>query len=132
MSVSDLIADQITVLRNAIRAGKKTVLIKRSGLLENIVDKMKAEGFIDNYKVVEDNKQGRIKLYLGYTVDDKPVMENIERVSKPGRRTYISSGDVRSVMGGVGAAIYSTSKGVLTDKEVREQGVGGELICRMW
>jgi len=132
MSVTDLIADQLTVIRNAIMAKKKTVTIKRSGVLENIVRIIKDEGFIDNYAIMEDNRQGQIKIYLRYTEDGDPAMERMEKTSKPGRRVYISADDVRSVRGGVGLAIYSTSKGVLTDSQAREQGVGGELICRIW
>lgn len=132
MSVTDLIADQLTVIRNAIQVGKKDVIVKRSGTLEGIIEIAKREGFIENYKVIEDNKQGKIKVYLKYLDDGTPVMENLKKISKSGRRTYISAKDVTSVMGGVGMAIYSTSKGLLTDKEAREQGVGGELICQIW
>ncbi len=132
MSVTDLIADQITVIRNAIRSGKKDVIIKRSGMLEGILKILKDEDFIENYKVIEDNKQGQIKVYLKYLDDGTPVLENLQRVSTPGRRRYISSGDVHSVMGGVGLAIYSTSKGLMTDKDARQQGIGGELVCKVW
>jgi small subunit ribosomal protein S8 len=132
MSVTDLIADQLTVIRNAIQVGKKDVIVKRSGTLEGIIEIAKREGFIENYKVIEDNKQGKIKVYLKYLDDGTPVMENLKKISKSGRRTYISAKDVASVMGGVGMAIYSTSKGLLTDKEAREQGVGGELLCQIW
>lgn len=132
MSVTDLIADQLTVIRNAIMSKKKTVIIKKSGVLEDIVKIIKEEGFIENYAVMEDNRQGQIKIYLKYTEDGDPVLEKLEKASKPGRRLYISAGDVKPVRGGVGLAIYSTSKGVLTDKQARDQGVGGELICRLW
>jgi small subunit ribosomal protein S8 len=132
MSVSDLIADQLTVIRNAIMAGKKTVMIKRSNLLEGVLDIAKREGFIDNYKAVEDNKQGRIKVYLKYEGDGTPVMDTLKRISKPGRREFIPAKNVKSVLGGVGIAILSTSKGLLTDAEAREQGVGGEVICHIW
>ncbi len=132
MSVTDLIADQLTVIRNAIMVGKKTVMIKKSGTLERIMDIVKDEGFIDNYRVVEDNKQGQIKVYLNYLEDGKPVMEGLKRVSTPGLRQHIQSKKVKSVKGGVGIAILSTSKGVMTDKEAREQGVGGEVICEIW
>ncbi len=132
MSVTDLIADQITVIRNAIMAKKKDVIIKRSGIIEQIIEITKREGFIDNYAIIEDSKQNKIKIYLKYDDSGKPVMENLERISTPGRRMYISAEDVKSVMGGVGIAIYSTSKGLLTDKEAKDQGVGGELICKIW
>ena len=132
MSVTDLIADQLTVIRNAIMVGKKTVIIKRSGILEGIVDIMKREGFIDDYQKIEDNQQGKLKIYLKYTDDGTPVMETLTRVSKPGRREHIPAKKVVPVRGGVGVAIYSTNKGLKTDKETREAGLGGELICRMW
>jgi len=132
MSVTDLIADQLTVIRNAIRVSKKTVIIKRSGVLEEILRIIKREGFIENYVVIEDNKQGQIKVYLKYLDDGTPVMENLKRVSTPGRRKYVPGKEVKSVMGGVGLSVISTSKGVLTDEEAREQGVGGELLCQVW
>jgi small subunit ribosomal protein S8 len=132
MSVTDLIADQLTVIRNAVRAGKKTVIIKRSGMLEKIMEIIKKEGFIENYKAMEDNKQGQIKIYLKYLDGGEPVMENLKRISKPGLRQYVPAKKVKSVRGGVGVAIFSTSKGLLTDKEAREQDIGGELICEIW
>ncbi|MDP8298464.1 MAG: 30S ribosomal protein S8 [Candidatus Tantalella remota] len=132
MSVTDLIADQLTVIRNAIRAGKKTVIIKRSRILQDIIEIIKNEGFVENYVVMEDNQQGKIKIYLKYLEDGKPVMENLKRISKPGRRVYVGSDDVKPVMGGVGLSIYSTSKGVITDTKVREEGVGGEHLCQIW
>jgi small subunit ribosomal protein S8 len=132
MSVTDLIADQLTVIRNAIGIGKKTVTIKRSGIIEGIVDIIKREGFIENYRVIEDTKQGQIKIYLKYLDDGTPIMEGLKRISKPGRRAYAPTKQVKDVMGGVGLSILSTSKGLLTDKEAREAGVGGEVICQIW
>ena len=132
MSVTDLIADQLTVIRNGLMAGKKSVIIKRSTLLEGLMKIIKEEGFIENYKVIEDNKQGLIKVYLKYLEDGASVIENLERVSTPGLRRYIPSEKIKSVLGGSGIAILSTSKGLLTDKDAKEQGVGGELICRVW
>ena len=132
MSISDLIADQLTVIRNAIRGGKMTVTIKRSGVLEGIMDIIKREGFIENYRVIEDSKQGQIKVYLKYLDDGTPVMEAVKRVSTPGLRHYVPAKKVRDVLGGVGISIFSTSKGLLTDKEVKEKGIGGELICQIW
>ena len=132
MSVTDLIADQLTVIRNAIRVGKKDVVIKRSGIIEGIIEIIKKEGFIDNYKVIEDNKQGRIKVYLKYLDDGTPVMEGLKRISKSGRRQYVPVKKVKNVMGGVGLSILSTNKGLLTDKEAKEQGIGGEIVCQIW
>lgn len=132
MSVTDLIADQLTVIRNAIMAEKKTVIIKRSGILEGIVDIIKREGFVDNYQVIEDKMQGKIKIYLKYLEDGTPVMEGLKRVSRPGLRKHVASKEIKSVMGGVGVSILSTNKGLLTDKEAKEQGIGGEMICEIW
>jgi small subunit ribosomal protein S8 len=132
MSVTDLIADQLTVVRNGIMAGKKTVILKRSNVLENIMKIIKDEGFIENYKVIEDNKQGKIKVYLKYTEEGLPVMENLKKISKPGRRQYIASDKIKSVMGGVGLSIISTNKGLITDKKAQEEGIGGEVICQVW
>ncbi len=132
MSVTDLIADQLTVMRNAIMAGKKDVIIKRSGIIEGIVEIMKKEGFIENYKVIEDTRQGKIKVYLKSLEDGTPVMNTLNRISKPGRRTYLSAKKVKSVMGGVGISVLSTSKGLLTDSQARELGLGGEIICKIW
>lgn len=132
MSVTDLIADQLTVIRNAVRSGKKEVIIKRSGLIEKVIDIIKREGFIENYQVIEDKKQGKIKIYLKYLDNGTPVMTTLLRVSKPGRREYIPARQVKSVLGGVGIAIISTSKGLLTDKEAQEQHMGGEVICQVW
>jgi len=132
MSVTDLIADQLTVIRNAIMSGKKTVIIRKSGTLEGIIGIIKREGFVEDYQVIEDNRQGKIKIYLKSLEDGTPVMENLKKISTPGRRTYVQAKDVKKVMGGVGVAILSTSKGLLTDKEAKEQGVGGEILCQVW
>jgi len=132
MSVSDFIADQLTIIRNGIRVSKKSVIVKNSKMMEGILNIIKREGFIDNYKIIEDNKQGTIKVYLKYTEEGTSVIEDLQKVSTPGLRQYIPNKQLKSVMGGIGVAIYSTSKGLLTDKEVGEQGIGGELICKIW
>lgn len=132
MSVTDLIADQLTVIRNAIMAGKKSVIIKRSGVIEGIVGILKNEGFIENYTVIEDNKQNKIKIYLKYTADESPVMKQLERVSTPGLRKYVACEDINLVMGGVGISILSTSRGLLTGREAKDHNIGGEMICRIY
>jgi len=132
MSVTDLIADQLTVIRNAIKVGKKSVIVKRSSIIEGILEIIKKEGFIDNYKKIEDTKQGEIKVYLKYLEDGTPVMEELKRISKCGRREYVSVRKIKSVMGGVGISIFSTSKGLLTGEEAKNQGIGGELVCQIW
>lgn len=132
MSVTDLIADQLTVIRNAIRAGKNTVIIKNSKIIKGIVDIAKREGFVENYQVIEDNKQGKIKVYLRYLDNGKSALTILRRVSSPGLRAYVPAKKIKSVLGGVGIAIYSTDKGLLTDREAKNQGIGGELICQIW
>jgi len=113
-------------------AKKKNVIIRRSKFIEDIVSIVKREGFIDDYKVIEDNKQGKIKIYLKWLDDGTSVMEQLKKISTPGRRDYVSAKNVKNVMGGVGIAILSTSKGLMTDKEAKEAGVGGEVVCQVW
>ena len=93
---------------------------------------IKREGFIEDYQVIEDNQQGKIKVYLKYIEDGRPVMEGLKRISSPGLREYVPTKNIKDVMGGVGISIISTSKGLLTDKEAVEQSVGGEVICQIW
>jgi len=132
MSISDPIADALTRIRNAYRAKKESVDIKCSNLLEKICDILKREGFIDNYKKIEDNKQGIIKVYLKYLRGGRPALTYVQRVSRSGRRYYSSKDKIPSVLQGFGIAVLSTSKGILTDKEARKLGVGGEVICEVY
>jgi len=132
MSVTDLIADQLTVIRNAIRAKQKSVVIKRSKMLEDMVGIIKREGFIEDFQVIEDNQQGKLKIYFKVFEDGTLAMEDLKRMSTPGRRQYIPVKNIKSVKGGVGFAIMSTDKGLLTDKDAKAQGVGGEVICQIW
>jgi len=132
MSVTDLIADQLTVIRNAVRVGKKSVIVKRSNIIEGILEIIKKEGFIDNYKEIVDTKHRQIKVYLKYLDDGTPVLEELKRISKCGLREYVPVKKIKSVMGGVGISIFSTSKGLLTGEEAKSQGVGGELVCQIW
>lgn len=132
MSLSDLIADQLTIIRNGLRVGKKSVIVKKSGTIEGILKIILDEGFIENYKVIADNKQGLIKVYLKYTEDEVPVIEQLKRISKPGRREYVHAQGVKPVRGGIGISIVSTSKGLMTDAQAREAGIGGEVICQIW
>lgn len=132
MTVSDLISDQLTVVRNAIMAKKKTVIIKRSGVLEGIMSIIQKEGFINNYAEIEDNKQNMIKVYLKYDEEERPVMQHLEKVSTPGLRRYTSCEDIKSVLGGVGIVILSTSKGLMTGREAKKQGIGGEIVCKVY
>ena len=101
-------------------------------MVEGIMKIVKREGFIDDYRVIEDDKQGKIKIYLKWIEDGTPVMEVLKKVSTPGLRRYVAAKKVKDIMGGVGISILSTSKGLLTGKEAKEQGVGGEVVCNIW
>lgn len=132
MSVSDPIADMLTVIRNGCRAKHKRVEVPASRLKSEILKVLLKEKFISNYKYIEDGKQGKLRIYLKYTPDEKSVISGIERVSTPGLRRYVNAKNVPRVQGGLGIAIISTSRGVMTDKEARKLGVGGEVICKIW
>ncbi|SHE73531.1 SSU ribosomal protein S8P [Marinitoga hydrogenitolerans DSM 16785] len=132
---SDPVADMLTRIRNANLVMKESVEIPASNLKRNIAEILKREGYISDYKFIEDGKQGILKIQLKYKGDRKnkqKVIHSIIRVSKPGRRVYVSKDKIPTVKGGMGISIISTSKGILTDKEARELGVGGELICYVW
>jgi len=131
MSRTDLIADALTMMRNALLAKKDNVDIPASGSLKAILEILKKEAYIDNFKFIEDKKQGILRIYLKYLAS-KPAIRNIKRVSKPGLRVYVKRDKVPSVLRGKGLAIISTSRGIMTDKEAKELGVGGELIAYVW
>jgi len=131
MSRTDLIADALTMMRNALLAKKDNVDIPASGSLKAILEILKKEAYIDNFKFIEDKKQGILRIYLKYLAS-KPAIRNIKRVSKPGLRVYVKRDKVPSVLRGRGLAIISTSRGIMTDKEAKELGVGGELIAYVW
>ncbi|MDI9357339.1 MAG: 30S ribosomal protein S8 [Phycisphaerales bacterium] len=127
--VTDPIADYLTRIRNAQMAGHLTVEIPASNLKKRITEILYEQGYIFKYTFEEDNKQGIIKIALKYNQQTKqPVIQNMERVSRPGLRQYSKSNNIRRVMNGLGLAILSTSKGVLTDKQAKEQQVGGEVL----
>ena len=132
MSVTDPIGDMLTVIRNGSKAKKESVLIKRSWTNERILDIFKKEGFISNHKTIEDNKQGMVKVYLRYESDRTSFLTGLKKISKPGRRVYLKNQDIKSVYGGIGLALISTSKGIMTDKEAKDQKVGGEVLCHIW
>lgn len=129
MSMTDPIADMLTRIRNATMAKLQKVDIPSSNLKVSLANVLKAEGFIKNFKVIADNKQGLLRIYLKYVDEKEPVITEIKRVSKPGSRVYVGCDEIPSVKNGMGIAILSTSKGILTDKAAREAGVGGEIIC---
>ena len=132
MAVSDPVADFLTCVRNAIQARHRKVDVPASSLKQEITKLLLRERFINNFKLIEDGKQGVLRLYLKYNADDVNVITGIKRVSKPGRRVYVGKTAVPRVMGGLGTTIVSTSKGVMTDREAREAGLGGELLAQVW
>ncbi|NJD92217.1 MAG: 30S ribosomal protein S8 [Geobacter sp.] len=132
MSMTDPIADLLTRIRNGAMAKLQKVDIPSSNMKVGIVNVLKNEGFIKNYKLISDQKQGILRIYLKYINETDSVISEIKRISKPGGRRYVKSDKIPSVKQGLGIAILSTSKGLLTDKVARESGVGGELICTVW
>ena len=129
MSLSDPIADMLTRVRNATRIGKTDVRIKASKVCQGIADVLKSEGYIVGYDKIDDGTQGIIKIDLKYSDTGISVINDIKRVSKPGRRMYTTVADMPKVLGGLGVAIVSTSKGVMSDKNCRNENIGGELLC---
>ncbi len=131
MQMSDVIADMLTRIRNANNAKHNTVDIPASNIKKSIADILTAEGYIKGYNIVEDGKQGIIRITLKYNGKEK-VIKGLRRVSKPGLRIYAGSEDMPRVMNGLGVAIVSTSKGLMTDKEARKQNIGGEVLAFVW
>jgi len=130
---SDPISDYLTRLRNAIRANHKVVEIPASNIKKDITKILFEKGYILNYKFIEDNKQGIIKIALKYNAQTKlPAIQKLERVSSPGLRKYAHTTNLPRVINGLGIAIISTSKGLMTDKEARKENVGGEVICYVY
>lgn len=132
MQITDTIADLLTRIRNASSAKHATVDIPASNVKKAITEILLNEGYIKGYQVVEDGKQGIIRITLKYDENRTPVISGIRRVSKPGLRIYSSCEDMPKVMKGLGVAIVSTSKGIVTDKKARELGVGGEVLAFVW
>ena len=131
MSRSDLIADVFTIIRNAIKIKKDAVDLPASNNIKAIIAILKNNEYIDNFKLIDDKKQGVVRVYLKY-VAGKSAIRNLKRISKPGLRVYVAGKKIPSVLRGRGLAIISTSKGVMIDKDAREQGVGGEVIGYIW
>jgi small subunit ribosomal protein S8 len=131
MSRTDLIADTFTMIRNAIMAKKENLDVPASKRSGEILEILKRENYIDNYKLIEDKKQGILRIYLKYT-GNKSAIRTIKRVSRPGLRIYVKRDKIPRVLRGKGIAIISTSKGILTDKEAKVQGIGGEVIGYVW
>jgi small subunit ribosomal protein S8 len=131
MSRTDLIADAFTMMRNAIMAKKENLDIPASNTLKSIMGILKDEGYIDNFKLIEDKKQGVLRVYLKYNAG-KSAIKNIKRISRPGLKVYVKRDKVPTVLRGRGIAIISTSKGIMTDAAVKAQNLGGEVIAYVW
>ena len=132
MAITDPIADMLTRIRNAGKAKLNSVDIPGSKVKTELAKVMKSEGFIRNYKFIKDGKQGILRVYLKYGDNQSHVILEMHSVSKPSRRIYTSASDVKPIYNGMGVAILSTSKGILTDKQARKENVGGEVLCTMF
>ena len=130
--MTDPIADMLTRIRNAVNAKHKVVEVPASNIKKSIAQILLDEGFIDGFNVTDDGKQGIITIDLKYGPNEEKVISGIKRISKPGHRVYARANEVPKVLGGLGIAIVSTSKGLVTDKVARKEGIGGEVICYVW
>ena len=130
--MTDPIADMLTRIRNANLVYHESVDIPASNLKKELARILKQEGFIRDYRVIDDGKQGVVRIYLKYGANKQRVISGLKRISKPGRRVYARRDEIPRVLGGLGVAVLSTSRGIMTDKEARKLGVGGEVICYVW
>lgn len=131
MTMTDPVADYLTRLRNALQAGQKRVDVPASNLKREITKVLEANKFISGFTEVKDTAQGVLRIQLKYA-DSRPVISGLKRVSRPGLRKYVDATEVPRVLGGLGIAVLSTSRGVMTDKQARAQRVGGEVLCEIW
>jgi small subunit ribosomal protein S8 len=132
MAVSDPIADMLTRIRNGAKARFNSVDVPGSKLKTEIAKILKDEGFIKNFKFLKDGKQGILRVYLKYGSGQSEVVYGLKRISKPGRRVYVKSDEIKPVYNGMGISILSTSRGIMTDKKARKENVGGEILCNIW
>ena len=132
MSMSDPLADLLTRIRNAVMVRHETVDVPMSNLKVGVVKVLREEGYINNYEIIEDNKQGTLRIALKYGPNNERVITGIRRVSKPGLRKYLKADDIPKVLSGLGISILSTSKGIITDSEARRLRIGGEILCEAW
>jgi small subunit ribosomal protein S8 len=132
MAMSDPIADMLTRIRNAGKAKIGTIDVPGSKLKVELARVLKDEGFIRNYKFLKDNKQGILRIYMKYTENEACAIFGLKRISKVSKRTYMKSRDIKPVLNGMGISVLSTSKGVLTDRQARQENVGGEILCTIW
>ena len=128
----DTIGDFCTCIRNAIFSGKEKLDVPSSNIRKNIADKLQQYGYIRGYRVVDDGKQGLMRIYLKYDEQQAPAIHSIQRVSRPSCRRYIKADDIQDVRSGYGLTILSTNRGVLSGREARKQRVGGEVLCEIW
>ena len=132
MQITDPIADMLTRIRNANSAKHETVEVPSSNMKKAIVEILNEEGYIKNYQVIDDGKQGIIRITLKYGQDNEKALTGLKRVSKPGLRIYAGADELPRVLKGLGIAIVSTSKGIMTDKKARKENVGGEVLAYVW
>ncbi|MBW1711817.1 MAG: 30S ribosomal protein S8 [Deltaproteobacteria bacterium] len=132
MSMSDPIADMLTRIRNALMVKYSRVDIPASQTKINIAKVLKSEGYIKNYKIIKDNRQGLLRIHLRYDDEAAPVITGLQRVSRPGRRVYSRAKDLPQVLNGLGVNIISTSQGLMTDRQARQENLGGEVLCSIW
>lgn len=132
MTVTDPIADMLTRIRNAVMVQHDSVLIPSSKMKIAIAKRLREEGFINDYEMVRDKSHRMIKIHLKYDENNRPIINGLERVSKPGLRVYVGSKEIPRIYGGLGIAIVSTSKGVMTGQKAWHEGIGGELLCYVW
>ena len=132
MSMTDPIADMLTRIRNAVQARKDEVEIPASRIKASIAKILKEEGFIKNYKVLKNSPQGTMNVMLKKMEGDESVIHEVKKISKPGLRVYVGVDEIPKVKNGLGVAILSTSKGILTDRQCRKEKVGGEVLCSIW
>ncbi len=132
MVMTDPIADFLTRIRNANTAMKETVEVPASNVKKGLAEILKSEGFIKEFEYIEDGKQNVIRMYLKYGSSKERVISGLKRISKPGLRVYVGKDELPKVLGGLGIAVISTSKGLMSDKEARKLGLGGEVVCYVW
>lgn len=132
MPVTDFVGDFLTVIRNASKAHKDKVTAPASKMTVRIAELLREEGFVDNVKPFSEDKKQFVRVHLKYMHGKRPAIQGLRRVSKPGRRRYVASEAIPRIQGGLGVAIVSTSKGIMTDREARKSKVGGELLCTVW
>jgi len=132
MNLTDPVADFLTRIRNSIRARHQKLDVPASKLKAEIARILKDEGYIANYKATEENGQKVIRVYLKYGTNNEAAIRDLQRVSRPGCRVYVGRDDIRRVQGGLGISIMTTPKGVMTGRQARREGVGGEILCEVW